>query len=223
MFLYETHLHTYPVSACGNASPEEMVRAYKSMGYTGFIVTDHFFNGNTGCPHNLPWEEKVNFFLTGYYAAKNEGATLDFDVFLGWEYAIQGSEFLTYGLTPDFLYNNPNLDKLDIKAYSKLVRKHGGYLAQAHPYRNAFWVKNPHPVAPHLIDGIEAFNASQDAKANASALEFANRHNLPIQSGTDAHSTKPRITGGIHLPCRAANIRDIVEAIKNKKIIFKKP
>jgi hypothetical protein len=218
MYRYETHLHTYPVSACGGNYPEEMVHAYKKMGYTGFIVTDHFLNGNTGCPPDLNWKDKMAFFLSGYKAAKKEGDACDFDVFLGWEYAIHGSEFLTYGLDEDFMPAHPNFDKLDIEAYSELVRENGGYLAQAHPYRVEFWVRNPFPVAPHLIDGIEAFNAAQPPLSNQKALEFARLHNLPVQAGTDAHSKKPRFPSGILLQNRAESIQEIITAIKKRKI-----
>jgi len=218
MYKYETHLHTYPVSACGHNTPQEMVQAYKDAGYTGFIITNHFFNGNTSCPANLPWAEKVAYFLTAYHEAREEAAKLDFDVFPGWEYNIQGTEFLTYGLTEDFLLNNPDCHQLDIEAYAKLVRANGGYLAQAHPYRTEFWVKHPFPVAPHLVDGIEVYNRNQPAEANQKALDFATLHNLPKQSGSDAHSTNLQYggtPGGVILKERAKTIHDIISAIKN--------
>ncbi|MCL2204085.1 MAG: PHP domain-containing protein [Defluviitaleaceae bacterium] len=222
MYLYETHLHTAPVSACASNTPQEMVRAYQALGYTGFIVTDHFFNGNTGCPPKRAWAEKVDFFLSGYRAAKKEGDALDFDVFLGWEYAIRGSEFLTYGLDEAFLYNHPNLDRLAIEDYSTLIRKNGGYLAQAHPYREAPWVRNPRPVAPHLIDGIEVHNASQSHEPNKKAAQFARLHNLPAQAGTDAHSTYIPHPSGIKLSARAPSIQHLIAAIKNHETILQK-
>ena len=221
MYKYETHIHTHPVSACGHNTPQEMVRAYKDKGYAGFIITEHFFNGNTGCRPNLPWADKVDYFLTSYNEAKDEGERLDFDVFLGWEYAIQGSEFLTYGLTEDFLYKNVDCHLLDIEAYSTLVRANGGYLAQAHPYRQEFWVKHPFPVAPHLIDGIEVYNANQPPEANQKAMDFAILHNLPKQSGSDAHSTQIGYggpAGGIILKERAKSIQDIITVIKGHSI-----
>jgi predicted metal-dependent phosphoesterase TrpH len=215
MYIYETHLHTFPVSACGGASPQEMVRAYKSLGYAGFIITDHFLNGNTGCPPNLNWEEKINFFLSAYHDAQKEAALCDFDVFLGWEYAIHGTEFLTYGLDEAFMYANENFDKLPIEEYSALVRENGGYIAQAHPYRDAVWVKKPYPVAAYLLDGIEVHNASQPPEINQKAFEFAKANNLPMQSGSDAHNTTPHAPAGVKLPHRAKTVFDIIEAIKN--------
>ena len=46
-YKYETHLHTSETSACAVSSAGDMVRAYADAGYTGIVVTDHFFNGNT--------------------------------------------------------------------------------------------------------------------------------------------------------------------------------
>jgi hypothetical protein len=94
---------------------------------------------------------------------------------------------LTYGLDEGFMRAHPDFDKLTIEDYSALVRKNGGYITQAHPYRQAVWVAHPYPVAPYLIDGIESFNASQSDEANQKALDFARLHNLPIQAGSDAH------------------------------------
>jgi hypothetical protein len=218
MFLYETHLHCYPVSACAESTPEELVHAYKNRGYTGFILTDHFFNGNSGCPPNLKWEEKISFFLSGYERAKKEAEANDFDVFLGWEYAIRGTEFLTYGLGGDFLFTHPDFDKLSIEDYSKLVRDNGGYIAQAHPYRKAPWVSHPFPVAPHLIDGIESFNASQSDEVNQKAYDFARLHNLPIQAGSDAHGIHVISASGIKMRERAGDIYDVITAIKKRDI-----
>jgi hypothetical protein len=220
MFLYDTHIHCSPVSACGANTPEELVRAYKAHGYTGFILTDHFFNGNTGCPREWKWEKKVAFFLAGYERAKKEGDACGFDVFFGWEYGIRGTEFLTYGLDGDFLLANPFVDRYDIEAYSDLVRKSGGYLAQAHPFRDAFWVANPFPVAPHLIDGIEVFNASQSPEINQKALEFARMPNLPMHAGSDAHNTDIHLkfASGIKMKDRAETIGDIIHAIKERNV-----
>lgn len=53
------HAHTSQVSRCAKIEGKELARYYKSIGYTGLIVTDHFFNGNTIVPADLPWEERM--------------------------------------------------------------------------------------------------------------------------------------------------------------------
>jgi hypothetical protein len=218
MFLYETHMHTAPVSACAASSPAEQVRAYKARGYTGVIITDHFFNGNTGCPAGLSWVEKMAFFFSGYNLAKEEGDLCGLDVFFGLEYNVHGAEFLTYGLSPELVLNNPDMDRFTVAQYSDFVRENGGYLAQAHPYRTAWWIENSGPAAPHLIDGFEVFNASMPKELNNRAQKFARLHNLPMQAGTDSHFADIPFSSGISLKNKAESIFDIIEALKNKDI-----
>ena len=43
MYLYETHVHSLNGSLCGKCTPQELVRAYKQAGYTGFILSYHLF------------------------------------------------------------------------------------------------------------------------------------------------------------------------------------
>ena len=65
-YLYETHMHTAEASACATGTGAEMVRAYAEFGYSGVIITDHFFNGNTSIPEYLPWEKRIELFCKGY-------------------------------------------------------------------------------------------------------------------------------------------------------------
>ena len=43
-FLYETHLHTSPVSKCASASVKDSLEFYKSIGYDGVFITNHFID-----------------------------------------------------------------------------------------------------------------------------------------------------------------------------------
>jgi histidinol phosphatase-like PHP family hydrolase len=53
-YLYEPHLHTALSNACANSNGSEYIRLYKDLGYSGIIVTDHFYNGNTAVSRSLP-------------------------------------------------------------------------------------------------------------------------------------------------------------------------
>ena len=213
-YLYETHMHTSEVSACAINSAAEQIKFYKKLGYTGVIVTDHFINGNSTCPQNYSWEKKMNHIMKGFIEAKKAGIRHDVDVFFGWEYTIRGTDLLTYGLGLDFLVENTDLAHLSVEQYSLRVRKNGGFLAQAHPFRNAFYIANPHPVAPYLIDAVEVYNASDSSESNSKAREFAKVNNLPMQAGSDSHRTNSYGYSGIKLKERASTIQDIIEAIK---------
>ena len=43
MYKYETHLHTSPVSVCARVEVRETLEFYKSLGYDGVFITNHFF------------------------------------------------------------------------------------------------------------------------------------------------------------------------------------
>ena len=102
-FLYETHMHTCQGSACGRATGKEQARVYKEAGFTGIIITDHFFGGNTAVDRSLPWEERVDLFWKGYEDAKEEGDRIGLDVFFGLEQNIHFDEYLIYGLTKEYI------------------------------------------------------------------------------------------------------------------------
>ena len=53
-YLYETHLHTAGVSACGASTGTEMARFMKKSGFDGIFVTDHFVGGNTAGTSGQP-------------------------------------------------------------------------------------------------------------------------------------------------------------------------
>ena len=61
-YKYEPHLHTKEASACAILTGAEQARLYKDLGYSGIIVTDHFFNGNTCIPKHLPWSIKLTCY-----------------------------------------------------------------------------------------------------------------------------------------------------------------
>ena len=67
-YKYETHLHTSQASACASASGDEYIEAYIKAGYSGIIVSDHFFQGNTCVPNHEQetWENRVNQYCSGY-------------------------------------------------------------------------------------------------------------------------------------------------------------
>ena len=45
MYLYETHLHTAPMSGCAKVGIRETLEYYQSAGYAGVFLTNHFWMG----------------------------------------------------------------------------------------------------------------------------------------------------------------------------------
>ena len=56
-FVYDPHIHTSVGSRCGRRLPEDIVRLFHKLGYTGIFITDHFFNNvSTTVPYkDIPW------------------------------------------------------------------------------------------------------------------------------------------------------------------------
>ena len=65
-YLYETHLHTFPVSRCGKATVRESLEFYKSIGYEGVFITNHFIDGNINYDKSLPYNERIEFYFSDY-------------------------------------------------------------------------------------------------------------------------------------------------------------
>lgn len=91
---YETHTHTSEVSRCSRISSKELVRFYKECGYSGICITDHFLNGNTTVPAQLPWAERIELFCRGYEGGYEEGRRIGINVFFWLGIFIHGNRFI---------------------------------------------------------------------------------------------------------------------------------
>ena len=189
MYHYETHLHTREGSACAVSNAAEYPAFYKSQGFDGIFVTDHFFNGNCAVPkYPNDWERMVNEFCKGYEAAKAVGDAINFPVFFGWESNFDGDEFLIYGLDKEWLMNHP-----DILSYSRtrqydVIRQDGGLVIQAHPFRERSYLSTIR-LNPDTCDAMEAYNSGNPQWQNNNAELYCREHNIFMTAGSDIHST----------------------------------
>lgn len=215
-YKYETHMHTSEGSACGRSTGAEQAQAYYDAGYTGIIVTDHFFNGNCAVARELPWEEKVERFFIGYENAYNKGQEIGLDVFLGWEVNFQATEFLVYGLDKEWLLNNEDILSWDVKEHYERVKADGGMIIHAHPFREAPYIKEIR-LFPSYVDGVEVYNFGNESvnpKFNIDAYEYAKENELPMTGGTDSHNVKAT-WGGMIFDHKLDTINDYMNAIYN--------
>lgn len=224
-YLYETHMHTKEASLCGNGTGVEMARAYKAAGYTGIIITDHFFYGNTAVDRSLPWEEWVNQYCLGYEHAKEEGDKIGLQVFFGWESGYGGPEFLIYGLDKQWLIEHPEIRDASVEEQLELVHAGGGIVIQAHPYREASYIKEV-VTYPDYVDGVEGINASHSSfkkenchpEYNDRALAYAKEHDFPLTAGSDQHSVD-MLWGGMVFPRKLEDIHDFARAVLNREVV----
>ena len=156
---YETHMHTSESSACARSTGREMAQAAKEAGYTGIIITDHNWYGNSCISAGLPWEEWIEQFCTGYEHAKDKGEEIGLDVFFGYESCYQGTEFLIYGVDKMWLKLHPEIKDASIKEQHELIRKAEGMVIHAHPYREEWYIPKIR-LFPEDVDGVEGINAT---------------------------------------------------------------
>lgn len=225
VYLYETHMHTSEASACAHNTGAEMARAYKEAGYTGIIITDHFFYGNTAVDRSLPWKEWVERYCLGYEHAKEEGDKIGLQVFFGWEAGYHGSEFLIYGLDKEWLIRHPEIRDASVERQLQLVHADGGIVIQAHPFREASYIKEIR-VYPDYVDGVEGINASHTSflkserhpEYNEKALVYAASHNFPLTAGSDQHTTE-MLWGGMAFARKLEGIQDFIHAVINREAV----
>lgn len=198
-----------------------MARAHKEAGYTGVFITDHFFNGNTCVPRELPWAQRVELFCRGYEDAREEGQRIGLQVFFGFEYNFHGAEFLIYNLDKEWLLAHPDVDRMPPRQALALFRGDGGFAVQAHPFRERHYIDH-FQLFPRDIDGVEAINAAnigpEGKKMNERAFRFAEMFDLPVTSGSDSHHADQLFGGGVCTPERMETPLDYLCWMKNGEL-----
>ena len=220
-YLYETHLHTSYASACARSKGSEYIPRYQDLGYSGIIVTDHFYRGHTNIPRYLPWKEWVNAFCLGYEEARNEGEKRGFDVFFGWEetYA-DGDDYLIYGLDKEWLLNHPEVRTWTRGRQYQTVRDEGGCVVQAHPFRQYDYIRKI-VLSAGCVDAVEVCNLGNEEWFDALAMRYALKTGLPVTAGTDIHSADQVCAGcvfGVIVKNKLKSISDYVKAVRSKGI-----
>lgn len=198
LYRYETHMHTAEGSGCASATGAEMARAHKEKGWSGIFVTDHFLNGNTTVPRDLPWCERIELFCKGYENALEEGKKIGLDVFFGFEYCYQAADFLVYNLDKQWLLDHEDVDKWSPREAFTQMRADGGFIVHAHPFRERDYINHIH-LFPRDIDGVEAVNGGQlhDPRMNERAAIYAQMYGLPVTAGSDSHHLSNLFGSGI--------------------------
>jgi hypothetical protein len=190
------------------------------MGYSGIIVTDHFFNGNTAINRSLPWRQWVEGYCRAYEETRREGEKTGLDVFFGWEETFCGDDYLVYGLGKEWLLEHPEVISWTVPRQYEEVHKHGGCVVQAHPFRARDYIPRIY-LSPRWVDAVEAANGGNDPSFDALAMRYARSLGLPVTAGSDIHDTGQLETGpvyGVYLEKRMETIQDYVRAIRENTI-----
>ncbi|MDD4326996.1 MAG: histidinol phosphatase [Eubacteriales bacterium] len=215
-YKYEMHSHTSEVSRCSHISATELVRRYYDIGFTGLCVTDHFY-GNHYSSDGIPWKDRVRDFCFGYDIARSEGERLGIDVFFALEYTVTpGTDFLIYGISEEWLSENQDSCRSTFKEFSSSVRASGGFIVQAHPFREGTYIPMI-SLAPGDIDGAEVFNACRLESENERADWYAESFDLIRLSGSDIHSAEQSVLGCMLTERKAKDLKDLIRMIRMRK------
>lgn len=219
MYKFEIHLHTNKCSGCAISSSEEMVLAAQKHGYSGIVITNHFFHGNTAIDRTLEWAEFVGAYKEDYLEAKEFGKKLGISVFFGLEEVYEtGKEMLIYGIEPEIFIAHPEFNDMSAKQKSNFIHANGGICVCAHPFRNRFYIPDPDRAPdPDLFDGVEAFNLANPTEDNEKAFVYAVNNKKIILSGGDLHRAENFGNAGIAFSSPIKNYPDFISRIKNNE------
>lgn len=221
-YKYQLHVHTHPCSHCSKMTPEELAKGLSDGGYDGCVITNHFFNGNTGID-DIPWPDFVKEYELDYLRCKKAAEAYGKDVFFGIEEEIYGGlEVLFYGIEPEMLYAHPELKHASCEEWYNAVHACGGVCIQAHPFRQRRSIPNPQILPLEFIDGIEVYNAGNAEEDNEKAAAAAKElPGLILINGADAHSPASLCSAGIETAERITSGKQLVEILKsgNYKLI----
>ncbi len=196
-YLYETHMHTYPVSKCGKVGVRESLEYYKRLGYTGVFITNHFIDGNIGCDKDLPYAEMMDFYFSDYEEGKKIGEEIGLSVFLGVESSYKGTDFLIYGLPKEWYYAHPELAAMKKSEALPFMMSDGALVIQAHPFREAGYIDHIR-LFPRNVHGFEVYNACRTEFENFMAQSLVEPYRLLRFSGSDNHAgSSQRRLGGM--------------------------
>lgn len=216
-YKYETHLHTKGCSKDGKNTGSQMVDKACEMGYSGIVITNHFFGGNTCIDENLSWKDFVGAYENDYLVAKEYGQKCGIDVLFGIEDKYDtGKEILIYGVAPSAIAQNTDYPKLSLEEKSAFIRENGGITVCAHPYRVRDRIPYPDRVpSADLLDGAEVYNSHNNRCENGKATAFAVKNSLLPFSGGDTHIAEKFGGSGLVFNERVSDEKQFVRLVKS--------
>ena len=220
MFYYELHSHTNAASLCSIVEPEAYIEFYIRMGFSGMVVTDHFYHGNTSVNRRLPWDMFIDEYCEGYYRAKKEGDKRGFCVLFGFEqkFTDGNDEYIVLGISPEWLKEHPEIRDMSRIPFFDTIHNAGGFVIQAHPFRERYYISDIR-LSLDCVDAIEVYNQGDTDEQTRRAYEYAKNLGLPMTAGTDIHSIHDReVVGGIGLEKKINTIEELIEEIKEKRV-----
>lgn len=224
MYKYELHAHTSECDLVARLSGAQLVRAYAERGYSGMVITDHYFSiffdwfGKEleGATHR----QIMDRWLRGFDSARNEGEKIGFTVLPGAEVRIDGTinDYLVYGLEVEDLYRLPLLNRMSSIDEVLDILPDYTCVVHAHPFRNSMTVRDP-----SRFFGIEVHNGGTEPFRNALAQIWAEHYGKAMTSGSDCHGPEAVAQGGITTDTPIYTPADLTNILRCGKYQLIKP
>lgn len=216
-YKYDLHVHTSPVSECGDFPPEEVVDKYIKAGFDGIALTNHF--SIDAFKEDKSKEEIIDFYLSDYKKAYKYGKEKGFSVFLGLEirFPESSNDYLVYGIDEDDVKRAYDYIFTDYETFYKEFKNDKNIVIQAHPFRNSCTLQRL-----DILDGIEVFNMhpGHNSKiAFAAQIAQENPH-LVVTGGSDFHHEGHEAMCGL---CSAKPLSDsfaVAQVIKKRDFVL---
>lgn len=178
-------------------------------------MTNHFALKNAGL--DVTYEEKIKEFFDDIETSKQIGKRIGLKVFAGLELRDHDADFLVYGVGRQFLQNT-NFRELDILEKLTLIKKAGGLVIHAHPFRQ---MKYPRAIRifPFHVDGVEVYNTNREGQKPELASMYAKAYALPEFAGSDNHSAAAHpLLGGMQSSAPVTDEADFIANFRAGKL-----
>lgn len=202
--LIDLHAHTSGISKCCRVAAPEIVVRTKAHGMDGIVLTNHYQKSYFTDEEMLAF---VDSYIEEFEYAKAVGDEFGVKVFYGIEVTMElyyKVHMLIYGVGADFLKKYPTVYDYTQEELYKTVKKEGGVLVQAHPFRGGTTV-----LDTAFLDGIEiSCHPLYRNSYTEEILAIARENGLFVTVGGDYHADTHRPKCGMYLP---DNIADGIE------------
>lgn len=163
----DLHVHTSRYSACGQDTPEQMVRAAVEKGVAGLVLTEH----------DLLWPRSE--------LAKLQSKYEEIRLYRGMEVtSLRGDHFLVYGLSD---YSEIHFGMEEARLL-RTVKETGGAIILAHPFR--YTNDLPEAIFNNPPHAIESQSCNIDPGLHPKILKLATQLGVAVTAASDGHSVE---------------------------------
>ena len=209
----ELHCHSSGASDCSQITPTEMITTYKFEGYSGLVITNHFYPFK---PSKLGYKKYVDNYINEFKTLAEKGEAHGIKVYLGMEIRFEENEndYLVYGIDEDFIRNAISQKMKTLSDFVSVAKNEKNIILQAHPFRTGMKL-----MPPELLDGIEVYNLHPNHNSRVGfAAKYAEEIGGVFTCGTDYHHTGQGALTALLTRELPKDSFDLVNYIKNEPI-----